>query len=277
MPIAAPPPPRESDALSPQQVNQILRHFEQVEAQFDKVREGLTHSHRLTTLGTIASVIAHEYNNILTPIISYAQIALAQPEDTELLKKAVEKALSGAERAAKISSSLLGFAREHDHELAADVAAVVHETLGCLGREPRKDGIELRVNLPPGARVAMSPLNLQQVLLNLVLNARKAMRRKGGVLSITGQREGDELVLEVADTGPGIPPQILDRLFEPFVTHRIGDADDPSAPRGTGLGLCICRDLLRNAGGDIWAESRPGVGATFTLRLPWAADVLETT
>lgn len=263
-------------ALAEGQIEQLLQHFEQLEAQFQKVREGLTHSHRLTTLGTIASVIAHEYNNILTPIISYGQIALAQPDDHELMKKAVEKALSGAERAAKISSSLLGFAREQDHEHAADVNHVIQEAIGCLGRDPRKDGMELVIDVPV-VRVLISPLNLQQVLLNLILNARKAMRRHGGVLRITGRRDGDDLILDVADTGPGIPPQVLDRLFEPFVTHRIDPENDPAAPKGTGLGLCICRDLLRSAGGSITAASKPGEGATFTLRLPLAGDLLETT
>jgi two-component system NtrC family sensor kinase len=264
-----------SRTLSAEQVEELLRHFEQVEERFQKVRDGLTHSHRLTTLGTIASMIAHEYNNILTPIISYAQLALGRPDDGDAMRKAVEKALAGAERAAAISSSLLGFAREHDLELVADVPTVIRDTIACFGRDPQKDGITLVIDAPP-ARVNMSPLNLQQVLLNLVLNAKKAMRRRGGTLTITGRQQGGDVVLEVRDTGPGIPPAVLDRLFEPFVTHRIGDDDDPGTPRGTGLGLCICRDLLRAAGGGISAASTPA-GATFTLRIPLTGNMLETT
>ena len=274
----------ESGAAQLGEIEQVLAHFEQLEAQFQKVREGLTHSHRLATLGTIASVIAHEYNNILTPIISYAQLALASPDDHEAMRKAVEKALSGAERAANISSSLLGFAREQDHEHVAKVRTVIEEAIACLGRRPEKDGINLVVDVPD-VTVAMSPLNLQQVLLNLALNARKAMRRHGGRLRLTGRVEGQDVVLEVSDTGPGISPQVMDRLFEPFVTHTPASEGEsegstvfPESPRqGTGLGLCICRDLLRSAGGTIRASSVPGQGATFTMTIPLAAAVFEST
>ncbi len=258
------------------EAEEILAHFERLEAQFDKVREGLTHSHRLATLGTLASVIAHEYNNILTPVISYAQLALAQENDADLMRKAVEKALAGAERAARISTSILGFAREADDDRSAPLPATIHEAIACLGRDPVKDGITITIDVPT-CDAAMSPLNVQQVLINLILNARKAMRRRGGQLRITGRVEADCLVLEVSDTGPGIPPEIRDRLFQPFVTHGIGDTDDLVAPRGTGLGLCICRDLLRAAGGDITLESEAGHGASFHLRLPLAPAPVETT
>lgn len=270
------PPLRMSTTPELAEMEEVLAHFERLEAQFQKVREGLTHSHRLTTLGTLASFIAHEYNNILTPIISYAQLALGQPDDAELMRKAVEKALAGAERAAKISSSLLGFAREGDEQAVADVPAAIHDALGCLGRDPSKDGIRVTIDVPP-ARVAIAPLSLQQVVLNLVLNARKAMRRRGGDLRITGQANDDRLHLSVQDTGPGIPPEILDRLFEPFVTHPISQGDELVAPRGTGLGLCICRDLLTAAGGSIRVENLIGSGATFHLSIPLAPAEVQTT
>ena len=161
------------------QVEQLLTHFERLEEQLQQVRDGLTHSHRLATLGTIASIIAHEYNNILTPMISYGQLALARPDDAALMRKAVEKALSGAERATKISSSLLGFAREADHEHAANLQQTISDTISCLARDPEKDGVDLRIDVPD-VQLAITPLNLQQVLLNLILNAIQAMRPNGG-------------------------------------------------------------------------------------------------
>lgn len=257
-------------------VEQLLEHFEQLEAQFQQVREGLTHSHRLATLGTIASIIAHEYNNILTPIMSYAQIALADTSDTEMMKKALEKVLTGSERAAKISSSLLGFAREADEQHVARLPETIQDAIACMARDPAKDGIKLTVDVPD-VLIAMTPLNLQQVLLNLVLNARKAMRRGGGQLKLIGREQGSLVLLDVADTGPGVPPEILDRLFEPFVTQRIDPSDTTTERRGTGLGLCICRELLRNAGGSIDVESIPGKGATFHLVLPKADNIFEST
>lgn len=270
-----PPPqtPPHPDQLA--QVEKLLEHFEQLEAQLQQVRDGLTHSHRLATLGTIASIIAHEYNNILTPILSYGQLALAKPDDSALMKTAVEKAVAGAERAANISSSLLGFAREADQEHAANLQPTIQDTFGCLGRDPEKDGIDVTVDVPD-VQVAISPLNLQQVLLNLILNAKQAMQRnRGGTIRITGHIEGTLLHLDVADSGPGIPEDIKDRLFEPFVTHRQHSPNDPAERKGTGLGLCICRDLIRNAGGQISFDSTPGKGTTFHLTVPVADDIFN--
>jgi len=255
------------------QVEQLLEHFEQLEAQFQQVRDGLTHSHRLATLGTIASIIAHEYNNILTPILSYGQLALSRQDDPEMLRTAVEKAVAGAEKAANISSSLLGFAREADEAHAAKLSPTIDDAVSCLGREPEKDGIKLTIDVPD-IQVAMSPLNLQQIMVNLILNAKQAMQRNGA-LSITGRVEGTLAHIDVTDTGPGIPEEILDRLFEPFVTRR-QSSNDPAERKGTGLGLCICRDLIRQSGGRITVDSTPGQGATFHLTIPIAEDLFST-
>lgn len=254
-------------------VDGLLAHFEELEAQLQQVREGLTHSHRLATLGTIASIIAHEYNNILTPIISYAQLSLKNPEDAALMKKAVEKALLGAERAAHISGSLLGFARENDQKQhAARLRPVIDEAVACMARDPKKDGIQLSIDVPD-VQVAISPVSLQQVLLNLFLNAKQAMRRTGGSLKITGRVEARLVHLAVADTGPGLPAEVRQRLFEPFVTRPT--SNEPGERRGTGLGLTICRDLVRNAGGQITAETGEGKGTTFHITLPRADDLFE--
>lgn len=275
------------------ELEQLMAQFAELEAELQHIRSALTHSHRLATVGTLTSTIAHEYNNILTPVISYAQLALAQPDDSELMHKAVERALAGAQRAARISSSLLGFARDTADEGPADLARVVEEALTCLGRPPEKDGIRLELNVP-NVRLAMGEVGLQQVLMNLILNARKAMRSKGGTLTIRGWVSGEALRLDVADTGPGIPPEVEANLFEPFVTAASascpgnagnganGEAGDAraateGAETGTGLGLAICRDLLRQAGGDISATSAPGEGATFHLTIPLADEAVHTT
>lgn len=252
-------------------VEQLLAHLETLEQQLQQVRDGLTHSHRLATLGTIASIIAHEYNNILTPIISYSQMALAQAEDQDLMRKAVEKSLAGALRAAHISSSLLGFAREADQRHVAALPKVVEEAIACLARDPKRDGIELLLDLPE-VKAAISPLHLVQVLVNLLLNAKQAMRRNGGSIFIRGYLQGSLVHLTVSDTGPGIPQEIADRLFEPFVTHRPKDSATGET-KGTGLGLSICRDLIRQAGGTIGFESVPGKGTTFHITLPKAEEI----
>lgn len=274
--------PVKSQADQLADVEQLLAHFEHIETQFRQVRDALTHSHRLATLGTIASIVAHEYNNILTPVVNYAQLALDKPGDAELVKKALERTIAGCERAAKISSSLLGFACEANDTKAAHLGDTIRETISCLGRDPRKDGITLMVDVPD-VRIAMSSLNLQQVLLNLVLNACKVMRPSvgragaGGLLRITGRAEEGCVYVDVADTGPGIPEEIRDRLFEPFVTRNTDPTDTSGTRRGTGLGLCICRDLIQNAGGTISVDSVAGKGATFHLCLPLVAEPYEST
>ncbi|MFW5681375.1 MAG: sensor histidine kinase [Phycisphaeraceae bacterium] len=285
MPIAAPA--------------ELLAELEKTQQRLEEVQQGLVRSHRLATLGTLASVIAHEYNNILTPVISYAQLALARPDDHDLLVKAVERALQGAERASQISTSMLGFSRDGAGAGDAYLPEVVEESLQCLARHPKKDGIELELDVPE-VRVDMPALSLQQVLINLILNARKALRRRGGRLRIMGRVSGAWVRLTVADTGPGIPESIRGRLFEAFVTEPIedanpldaadtspdADADGPhrltsgNAPDkrktgreqqgGTGLGLSICKQLVEDAGGTIRVESEPGKGASFHLDLPRA-------
>ncbi len=272
--------PTTARAVELETVESLLAEFAKLEAQLQQVREGLTHSHRLATLGTIASIIAHEFNNILTPMISYGQLALARPDDHELMRKAVERSLGGAERAARICSSLLGFSREADERLAAPLIRTIDETIACLSRDPKKDGIVLSIDVPD-VQVAIAPLSLQQVLLNLILNAKKAMGPRGGKLRIGGRVEGRMVHLEVADTGPGIPAAITARLFEPFVTQRhVSDRsglDEATERKGTGLGLCICRDLVRAAGGSISVQSVPDQGATFHITLPRADELFEST
>ena len=267
-----PAAPNPDDLL---QVEQLLSRLGELEEQLQGVREGLIQSHRLATLGTIATIIAHEYNNILTPVVSYAQLALGNGDDASLMRKAVEKALTGAEKASQISNSLLGFAREADEQLAAPLPRTVDEAVQCLARAPAKDGYELTVDVPD-VRVAMAPVNLQQVILNLLLNARRVLKGTGGRLAITGEVQGSLVRIRVSDTGPGIPPRVMERIFEPFVTEPAGDETaGPSEPKGTGLGLSICRDLVRDAGGSIEVESETGSGTTFTISLPRLDELFE--
>lgn len=258
-----------------EQAELLLNELESVQDQLNVMQQALARSHRLTTLGTIAAIVAHEFNNILTPMISYAQIAQLKPDDHAMLRKAVDKSYAGATKAAQICSSLLGFASDEDEQCQADVAEVVREAFNCLARDPSKDGIELSLDLPADLFAAISPVGLQQVVLNLVLNARRAMRGTGGALSIAAKPTDQHVTITVADTGPGIPADLLPDIFKPFVTQ-------PPAPpkntppevdgqtKGTGLGLAICHDLVTRHGGTITVQSTPGQGATFTITLPRA-------
>jgi signal transduction histidine kinase len=231
----------------------------------------------------VTAVLAHEFNNILTPMLSYTKFALSEKSDEAMRTKALSKALTGATRLANISNSLLGFARGDD-STTANVKTAVTETLACLSRDPAKDGITLTVDLPEELQVAMNAGQLQQVLMNLVVNARSAiLSGKNSApkrLTLRGRiiKKGRIAELAITDTGPGIPTDVLPRIFDPFFSTKKSEidvnantgADDALPKGGTGLGLTICHELITAAGGTIRAESPPNQGATFTIELPLA-------
>src|SRR4051794_38024514 len=148
-----------------------------MQRQLDMLREQLTESQRLATIGTIAAVIAHEFNNLLTPIVSYSQFALSSAEtdkpDMEIIKKALSKAFQASTKAGKICQSMLGLAKGQSQFSQVPVQQLVDEVLLVLARDPRKDGLALRVQLQPDLTVTGDIVQLEQVLLNLLINARQ--------------------------------------------------------------------------------------------------------
>lgn len=243
--------------------------------QLSSLRDQLTDSQRLATIGTIAAVIAHEFNNLLTPIVSYAQFALSSATsdkpDMPLIQKALSKAFQSSTKAGKICTSMLALARGESTFGPVSVQRLVDEALSVLARDPQKDGISLRVQLQPDLCVVGDAVQLEQVLLNLLINARHALLDKGGSGAITIKAsavEGDELRIQIIDNGPGIPEKLHSKIFQPFFTTK-GTAKRGEA-KGTGLGLAICRDILAHHHGRIEVESVVGKGTTFTLSLPVA-------
>ncbi len=254
----------------------VVRQLSAAQAQLDLLKEQLTESQRLATIGTIAAVIAHEFNNLLTPIVSYSQYALQSAEsespDMPLIKKALTKAFQSSEKAGKICSSMLGLARGHSSFGDVRVAKLVDEVLMVLARDPQKDGIALRVQVQPDLIVWGDPVQLEQVLLNLLINARHAMLGKGGSLTVKAAKveDADEVKIQVIDTGPGIPAKLLTKIFDPFFTTK-GTSRNGEA-KGTGLGLAICKEIVEHHKGRIEVLSEVGRGTNFTIFLPAAED-----
>jgi signal transduction histidine kinase len=250
----------------------LSRQFAAAQEQLEFLRDQLTESQRLATIGTIAAVIAHEFNNLLTPIVSYSQYALASAEsespDMPLIRKALSKAFSSSSKAGKICASMLSLARGESTFDDVSVQKLVDEVLLVLARDPQKDGIALRVQVQPELSVRADPVQLEQVLLNLLINARQAMLGKGGSLTIKALRVETEVRIQVMDTGPGILPSLMPRIFEPFFTTR--DEECRGEPKGTGLGLAICKEIIEHHGGRIDVFSEIGRGTTFTIHLPSA-------
>lgn len=230
------------------------------------LRDQLYRSQRLAAVGTMTAMVAHEFNNILTPIISYAQLARTNPA---LADKAIARAADGGRRATDICNAILGLVRQQATaaSTAINLSEVVQETLRAMAREPRKDGIELELSVPPELTVTARKVELQQVLLNLLMNARHAVLQKPQPrrIEIAAEKGSSCLLLHIKDTGVGIAQDNLDKIFNPFFTTKTSESDDS---QGHGLGLTICRQIIENLGGSISVESVVGQGTTFILRLP---------
>jgi len=261
----------------------LTSRIAEMQQQLDTLREQLTESQRLATIGTIAAVIAHEFNNLLTPIVSYSQYALSSANsdapDMELVRKALGKAFQSSSKAGQICTSMLGLARGESTLGPVEVQRLVDETLSVLARDPQKDGIALRVQVQPGLTVVGDPVQLEQVLLNLLINARHAMLGRGGSITVKagrGSGEGDaDVRIQVIDTGPGIPEKLIPKIFQPFFTTK-GTAKKGET-RGTGLGLAICKEIVEHHKGRIEVTSEVGRGTTFSIYLPVAASSATST
>jgi signal transduction histidine kinase len=250
----------------------VLEQLQAAHEQLELVKQQLTESQRLATIGTIAAVIAHEFNNLLTPIVSYSQYALQSAEgdkpDMDLIRKALNKAFQSSTKAGRICQSMLGLARGQSSLSAVRVQDLVDETLTVLARDPKKDGIALRVHVEPDLAVEGDMVQLEQVLLNLLINARQAMLGRGGSITIKAGKtdDGSEGRIQVIDTGPGIPEKLLPRIFEPFFTTK--GTTQRGETKGTGLGLAIVREIMDHHRGRIEVQSEVGRGTTFSLHLP---------
>lgn len=240
-----------------------------IEQTLDQLQKQITVMQRLASLGTVSAMLAHEFNNVLTPIVSYCQYALTR-DDPEMLRTAVDKTLRNALRLTTLCGKILGMTQdEHLGPTPTKVEPIVRDALSCLCRDLEKDNITLSVDVPEGLTASAHAASLQQVVFNLVLNARQAMLGTAGRLDIRGHRGDNGLVvLDITDNGCGIRPEHLPRIFEPFFsTKRHETRTDRS---GVGLGLHICKRLMTEQEGDICVRSRPGEGTTFTLTLPAA-------
>jgi signal transduction histidine kinase len=239
---------------------------EEVEA----LRRQLVALQRVSSLGVLAGGVCHELNNALTPILNYAKLGLRNP-DPAYRERALLKILEAAERATAITGGVLGLARPRaDRREPADLARLVEEVILLVGKDLSSHRVQLDLQVVNRPHAKVNPAQIQQVLLNLIINARQAMPRGGPVRVRVGHEPNARLAeVSVADTGDGIAPADLRRIFEPFFTTKTGP--DDVGLGGTGLGLSVCRDIVESHRGRLRAESRVGQGTTFTLRLPVCA------
>ena len=230
-----------------------------------QLEEQLQLSEKMASIGLLAAGVAHEVNTPLTGISSFVQMLMQGTAPDDPRTKVLEKIERQTFRAAKIVNGLLNLARPATVESGpVDVNAVINDVLSLLEHQLRTGSIQVRKELAPSAPIAQGiEYKLQQVFLNLFLNARDAMP-KGGWLTIVTRTDGDHAVIEVADTGSGIPAEQLSRIYDPFFTTKdIG--------KGMGLGLSITYGIVQEHGGAMTCDSAVGQGTRFTISLPHAS------
>jgi PAS domain S-box-containing protein len=247
----------------------------QRQQRLEEARAALLRSQKLEAVGKLTGGVAHDFNNILHIISANVQLML-RTEDNG--RKRLLNILDAVERGKKLAAQLLAFARRQPlHPSVVNLAQLI-ERMDTLLHRAVGDSVEIRMIIPPDLwNVLVDPNQLENVLLNLVINARDAMTGAGSVtialanvtiapadqLAYPGIRPGEFVTIAVSDTGTGMPPDVMERAFEPFFTTK------PEG-KGTGLGLSMAHGFVKQSGGHIRLASRPGEGTTVTIYLPRA-------
>jgi signal transduction histidine kinase len=241
----------------------------ELESKLQMLEEDLRHARRMAALGELASTTTHEFNNILTTILNYAKLGLRHKDEASR-DKALNKILTAATRAEKITNGVLGIARGRGQErVPTDLATLIDSSLALLEREMQKYRIQIELQVEPAPPAIVCGSEIQQVVLNLLTNSRQAMPRGGRiVIRIASDPAAGTVDLTVRDTGAGIPPEVLPRIFDRYFSTKQGP--DASGKGGTGVGLAACREIIEAHQGKIRVESKVGVGTAFTLKLPAA-------
>ena len=251
---------REAGALQ----RRMLGHLEEGERRVREHEEMLAHVSRLSTLGEMGAGLAHELNQPLTAIVSYSQAAarlLDDPEpDLSRVRYAVTASVTQAGRATQIIARLRQWVRRAPSRArATDLAQATQNVLTLCRADLSRQGVQVRTAFPDTPLVQADPVQLEQIILNLLRNALEALHRTPApLITLNVEGVGETWALTVLDNGPGIAPAVAPRLFTPFTTSKDG---------GLGLGLSLSQTLAQSMGGDLRGENAAG-GALFTLSLP---------
>ena len=238
--------------------------LEQTVATLQTTRAQLTQSEKLSAIGEFVAGVAHELNNPLTTVIGFAEL-LQRAKVDERHRRQLEMVEREAQRCGRIVKSLLSFARRHKPERKPTALNdVIHAAIEILAYQLRTSNVEIRLQLAPELPLVVAdPHQIQQVIVNIVNNARQAIDEleRGGWIAIQTAVVADWVRITIQDNGPGIAPENVVKIFDPFFTTK-------EVGRGTGLGLSLCYGIVKEHGGTINVQSALGDGATFSIELP---------
>lgn len=250
--------------MSNGQQNEIQRLRDEIDA----LKKQLDQSQRMTALGELVSTTTHEFNNVLMTIINYAKMGMRH-DDKQTRDKAFDKINNAGMRAAKITNAVLGMARNRsEHFELTDVSKLIDESMVLLEREMQKFRISVDIDIDKDVpEISAIGNQVQQVLMNLLINARQAMSEGGQLVIKLKKNVANHTVdLSVRDYGPGISQEKLRKIFNPFYSTKAGP--DETGKGGTGVGLSTCKNIIEAHGGKIRVESSLGKGTCFTLMFP---------
>jgi len=253
--------------LSRRMVNRIAQSDQEKEL----ITEQVVETGKLASVGELAAGIAHEINNPVAIMVEEAgwiedlleEEEFKDGENLSEFQRALQQIRTQGRRCKEITHKLLSFARKTDSRIQdVQLNDLVEELIALSAQRAKFSNVDINVNLQENLpTLHVSQTELQQVFLNLINNALDAMEKTGGTLNVSNGLEGDYIVVEVADDGPGIPGANLARIFDPFFTTK-------PVGKGTGLGLSICYGIIKKMGGDIEVRSTVDAGTTFSVKIP---------
>ncbi len=241
-----------------------LRAIRKAEEDLQQIHQMLLQSEKMAGLGRLAAGVAHEINNPMSGIMLYANLALEQLDSEHPVAGDLNVIVQEAERCKQIVTDLLEFSHQTSYEqTGVDVGDQIRKTLSLLEKQPSFQNIQFDLEIDKHlSRIRGNPIRLNQVFMNLIVNAAQAMEGRGG-LTIRARHRSSGGIVEISfeDTGPGIPKEIQGQIFDPFFTTKTDQG-------GTGLGLSVSYAIVREHRGSVRVKSEPGQGTTFTLRFP---------
>lgn len=250
---------------------QIVNHLAVIEDITNEIaaQQGLAEADKLSAIGTLAAGVAHEFKNYLAGIMGNASFALAGLDDADgmvLARESLSHIVELSERANGVAMSLLTYSKAKPDEIGLeDLKSIIENSIRMVEKEIHNQSIVILTHFEDLPKVRVSASKIQQVLLNLIINARHAID-SDGIITVGLMRQGNQAVIKMSDTGKGIPAANFSKIFDPFFSTKGVWGKDAIA--GTGMGLSICRNIAREHNGDLTVESVVGVGSTFIFSLP---------